>query len=87
MPGMDSAAGLTTGDSMGAHITCTLYTAIVDADPAPGNSGSSALYGSGGPRYGLGMSPRSNGSENKMNGLHGPKHKRGEIDRECKLRV
>ena len=28
---------------------------------------------------------RPNGVDGKMNGLHGPKHKRGDIDRECKL--
>ncbi len=47
--------------------------------------GSSALYHGG--RYGLGVPGRpTNGvADGKMNGLHGPKHKRGDIDRECKL--
>lgn len=41
--------------------------------------GSTALYHHHGSRYGL--SSRLGGPEAKMNGLHGPKHKRGEIDR------
>jgi hypothetical protein len=47
-------------------------------------SGSTALYHHNGSRYGLGTPVRGNGgAEAKMNGLHGPKHKRGDIDREC----
>ncbi|KAL5535159.1 hypothetical protein ACEPAF_3253 [Sanghuangporus sanghuang] len=41
--------------------------------------GSTALYHHHGSRYGLSMGARI-GSDNKMNGLHGPKHKRGDID-------
>lgn len=38
-----------------------------------------------GSRYALGLPTRTNsGSDSKMNGLHGPKHKRGDMDRECK---
>ncbi|KAF8973836.1 armadillo-type protein [Flammula alnicola] len=34
-------------------------------------------------RYGLGLAGRGNpGTDGKMNGLHGPKHKRGDMDRE-----
>ena len=44
--------------------------------------GSTALYHHNGSRYGLGL-PRSGGADGKMNGLHGPKHKRGDMDREC----
>ena len=41
-----------------------------------------------GPRYGLGLPPRANsGVDGKMNGLHGPKHKRGDMDRECRLTI
>lgn len=41
-----------------------------------------------GPRYGLGIPPRGNaGVDGKMNGLHGPKHKRGDMDRECMLAI
>ncbi|KDR85232.1 hypothetical protein GALMADRAFT_233963 [Galerina marginata CBS 339.88] len=36
-----------------------------------------------GSRYGLGLPNRgATGTDNKMNGLHGPKHKRGDMDRE-----
>ena len=44
-------------------------------------SGSTALYHHHGSRYGLGG--RMVGPDSKMNGLHGPKHKRGDVDREC----
>ncbi|KAF9234965.1 ARM repeat-containing protein [Melanogaster broomeanus] len=42
-----------------------------------GTSGSTALYNHNGSRYGLG---RGSGPDSKMNGLHGPKHKRGDMD-------
>jgi len=45
-------------------------------------TGSTALYHHNGTRYGLGLPVRTGGPENKLNGLHGPKHKRGDIDRE-----
>ncbi|OSD05787.1 ARM repeat-containing protein [Trametes coccinea BRFM310] len=48
-----------------------------------GGAGSTALYHHNGAKYGFGMNGQPNGSVNgKMNGLHGPKHKRGDIDRE-----
>ena len=47
-------------------------------------TGSTALYHHNGSRYGLGLNGRPNGVDGKMNGLHGPKHKRGDVDRECK---
>jgi hypothetical protein len=43
-----------------------------------GGSGSTALYHHNGSRYGLG---RGGVPDGKMNGLHGPKHKRGDMDR------
>lgn len=47
-----------------------------------GNSGgSTALYHHNGTRYGLGLSGRVASADTKMNGLHGPKHKRGDVDR------
>ncbi|KAH7883969.1 ARM repeat-containing protein [Phlebopus sp. FC_14] len=49
------------------------------ANGVNGTSGSTALYHHNGSRYGLGLG-RGNGSDNKMNGLHGPKHKRGDLD-------
>ncbi|KAF9654298.1 ARM repeat-containing protein [Thelephora ganbajun] len=46
-----------------------------------GNSGgSAALYHHNGTRYGLGLPGRVTGADTKMNGLHGPKHKRGDVD-------
>jgi hypothetical protein len=51
---------------------------------AGGAPGSTALYQHGGARYGLGMNGRVPAGEGKMNGLGGAKHKRGEMDRECK---
>ena len=47
-----------------------------------GAAGSTALYHHNGTKYGLGINGRQNG-DSKMNGLHGPKHKRGDIDGEC----
>lgn len=45
-------------------------------------TGSTALYHHHGTRYGLGIGGRVP-SDGKMNGLHGPKHRRGDVDREC----
>lgn len=51
-----------------------------------GATGSTALYHHNGAKYGFNMNGRPNGgADGKMNGLHGPKHKRGDIDRECEL--
>lgn len=47
-----------------------------------GASGSTALYHHNGTRYGLHLG-RGNGADGKMNGLHGPKHKRGDMDCEA----
>ncbi|KAF9535778.1 armadillo-type protein [Crepidotus variabilis] len=49
---------------------------------ASGANGGGA-YPQNGARYGLGLGSRTpSGTDGKMNGLHGPKHKRGDIDRE-----
>jgi hypothetical protein len=53
------------------------------SDANSNSSGSTALYHHNGSRYGLGLSGRANGADSKMNGLHGPKRKRGDVDREC----
>ncbi|KAH9947956.1 ARM repeat-containing protein [Amylocystis lapponica] len=46
-------------------------------------TGSTALYHHHGSRYGLAINGRpASGADSKMNGLHGPKHKRGDVDRE-----
>jgi hypothetical protein len=47
-----------------------------------GASGSTALYHHNGTRYGLHLG-RGNGTDGKMNGLHGSKHKRGDMDCEA----
>uniref|UniRef100_A0A0W0FA96 Putative ARM repeat-containing protein n=1 Tax=Moniliophthora roreri TaxID=221103 RepID=A0A0W0FA96_MONRR len=48
---------------------------------AGNTSGSTALYHHNGSRYGLGLPGRATvGVDSKMNGLHGPKHKRGDMD-------
>lgn len=47
-----------------------------------GGTGSTALYHHNGSRYGLGVNGRQPAADGKMNGLHGPKHKRGDVDRE-----
>ena len=46
------------------------------------STGSTALYHHHGSRYGLGIGGRV-ANDGKMNGLHGPKHRRGDVDREC----
>ena len=52
---------------------------------ANSTSGSTALYHHNGSRFGLGIPGRSNGPNDKLNSLHGAKHKRGDMDRECKF--
>ncbi|EEB86672.1 hypothetical protein MPER_16290, partial [Moniliophthora perniciosa FA553] len=53
---------------------------------AGNTSGSTALYHHNGSRYGLGLPGRAAaaaaaaGVDSKMNGLHGPKHKRGDME-------
>ncbi|KAH9850656.1 ARM repeat-containing protein [Lenzites betulinus] len=49
---------------------------------AAGGTGSTALYHHNGAKYGFSMNGRPNAVDGKMNGLHGPKHKRGDVDRE-----
>ncbi|KAF9569799.1 ARM repeat-containing protein [Agrocybe pediades] len=51
---------------------------------SPNTSGPANLYSTQqGARYGLGIPSRNGaGGDGKMNGLHGPKHKRGDMDRE-----
>jgi len=73
--GVDSSYGL-NGDGQ--------YSSYGGGNSPSNTSGSTALYHHNGSRYGLGIPGRSNPLDNKMNGLHGPKHKRGDMDRECK---
>jgi len=55
--------------------------------PSNGTNGAGVannLYPQNGPRYGLAAPGRTpSGGDAKHNGLHGVKHKRGEVDREC----
>ncbi|KAI0651425.1 ARM repeat-containing protein [Trametes meyenii] len=54
-----------------------------EANGRPGAAsatGSTALYHHNGAKYGFNMNGRPNGVDSKMNGLHGPKHKRPDID-------
>jgi hypothetical protein len=69
------------GFESAAHSNVSSSTAINGAAGIANN-----LYPLNGPRYGLvppGRSPSS--GDTKLNGLHGAKHKRGEVDRECML--
>ncbi|EJD55254.1 ARM repeat-containing protein [Auricularia subglabra TFB-10046 SS5] len=56
------------------------------APAGAGVAGSTALYHHHGTRYGLSHGTINNrmvgGADSKMNGLHGPKHKRSDLDRE-----
>ncbi|KAF8164145.1 hypothetical protein K438DRAFT_1775661 [Mycena galopus ATCC 62051] len=80
--GIDSVYGLNGLDGNGYN----LYGFEAgDRGGANSNStGSTALYHHNGSRYGLGLPTRSNSGtgDSKMNGLHGPKHKRSDMDRE-----
>lgn len=58
------------------------YGAGLDSARLNGGGGSSALYNQQGARYGF--SSRLGGADSKLNGVHGQKHKRGEIDRKHK---
>lgn len=53
-----------------------------------GVSNNNNLYPQNSPRYGL-VPPRHSPSagETKLNGLHGAKHKRGEVDKDCMFMV
>jgi hypothetical protein len=52
-----------------------------------GAAGSTALYHHNGSRYGLSLAGRVTSADAKMNGLHGPKHKRGDVDRTYFVRL
>ncbi|KAJ8521773.1 hypothetical protein ONZ45_g1585 [Pleurotus djamor] len=73
--GADSLYGLNNGT----------YGRVANGAPvSSAKSGSTALYHHNGSRYGLGAPGRAGppGADSKMSGLHGPKHKRGDVDRE-----
>lgn len=81
---MDSVYGLNGLDGNGYN-SYGFDSGRSGANPTS-TSGSTALYHHNGSRYGLGLPARTNSGagDGKMNGLHGPKHKRGDMDRECK---
>ncbi|KAJ7922963.1 ARM repeat-containing protein [Mycena leptocephala] len=80
--GMDSVYGLNGLDGNGYN-SYGFESGRSGANPTS-TSGSTALYHHNGSRYGLGLPARTNSGagDGKMNGLHGPKHKRGDMDRE-----
>ncbi|THH20986.1 hypothetical protein EW146_g472 [Bondarzewia mesenterica] len=87
--GVDSVYGLENGISNGldnGRYNSYGYdsTRVNGSSPigVNGGTGSTALYHHHGSRYGLGMNGRVSSADGKMNGLHGPKHKRGDMDRE-----
>ena len=57
---------------------------ISSSNGANGSAVANNLYPQNGPRYGLAVPGRTpSGGDAKHNGLHGAKHKRGEVDKEC----
>ncbi|KAK7032704.1 ARM repeat-containing protein [Favolaschia claudopus] len=81
--GMDSVYGLNGLDGNGYN-SYGFESGGRGGANTNGTSGSTALYHHNGSRYGLGLPARANSGagDGKMNGLHGPKHKRGDMDRE-----
>ncbi|KAJ7275587.1 armadillo-type protein [Mycena haematopus] len=81
--GMDSVYGLNGLDGNGYN-SYGFESGGRGGANSTGTSGSTALYHHNGSRYGLGLPARTNSGvgDGKMNGLHGPKHKRGDMDRE-----
>ncbi|KAM5534349.1 hypothetical protein V8D89_011942 [Ganoderma adspersum] len=81
--GGDGVYGL-SGGMEGGRFNSYGFEAGGRGGAAVGSTGSTALYHHNGAKYGFNnMNGRPNGgADGKMNGLHGPKHKRGDIDRE-----
>ncbi|KAI8983345.1 ARM repeat-containing protein [Trametes punicea] len=76
--GSDGVYGLTSGIDAGRFNSYGFEGNARGA--AVGATGSTALYHHNGAKYGFNMNGHPNGVNGKMNGLHGPKHKRGDID-------
>ncbi|KAL1675472.1 ARM repeat-containing protein [Schizophyllum commune] len=75
--------GLNSPYGLGSGIEGRYGYGFDGSNGSPETTGSTALYHHNGARYGLGIPGRGpSGMDNKMNGLHGPKHKRGDMDRE-----
>ncbi|KAH0838661.1 ARM repeat-containing protein [Lanmaoa asiatica] len=77
--GVDSVYGLATQLDSSRYSPYGFDTPGRNGTMVNGASGSTALYHHNGSRYGLGLG-RGGGPDGKMNGLHGPKHKRGDMD-------
>ncbi|KAI0762565.1 ARM repeat-containing protein [Fomes fomentarius] len=78
--GADGVYGMSGGLEGGGYNSYGFETAGRGA--GVGGTGSTALYHHNGAKYGFNMNGRPSAADGKMNGLHGPKHKRGDIDRE-----
>ncbi|KAI0825240.1 ARM repeat-containing protein [Trametes gibbosa] len=78
--GGEGVYGLSGGMDNGSYNTYGFETN--GRGVAVGGTGSTALYHHNGAKYGFSMNGRPNAVDGKMNGLHGPKHKRGDVDRE-----
>lgn len=75
--------GISSSYGLGSGIDGRYGYGFDGSNGSPETTGSTALYHHNGARYGLGIPGRGPaGLDNKMNGLHGPKHKRGDMDRE-----
>ncbi|KAI9572581.1 ARM repeat-containing protein [Boletus coccyginus] len=77
--GVDSVYGLPSQLDDSRYSAYGFDTAGRNGSVVNGGSGSTALYHHNGSRYGLGLG-RGGAPDGKMNGLHGPKHKRGDMD-------
>ncbi|KAG1749610.1 ARM repeat-containing protein [Suillus paluster] len=77
--GVDGVYGLNGQMDSGRFNSYDLDSSTRSSTSANGTSGSTALYHHNGTRYGLHIG-RTNGADGKMNGMHGPKHKRGDMD-------
>ncbi|KAG1874193.1 ARM repeat-containing protein [Suillus tomentosus] len=77
--GVEDVYGLNGQMDSGRFSSYDLDSSTRSGNSVNGASGSTALYHHNGTRYGLHIG-RGNGADGKMNGLHGPKHKRGDMD-------
>jgi len=70
---------------MGLNLAGETIPAIFAPAPVNTNLAGPAGFYQNAPRCGLALPPRAKSGVDKMNGLHGPKHKRGGMDRACRL--
>ena len=76
---IDSVYGLNNQMESTRYNAYGFESTVRGGQAANGTSGSTALYHHNGSRYGLGLGRGA--PDGKMNGLHGTKHKRGDMDR------